>query len=114
MAVRMDPALSAQLDAAAADDQPVQAVIALRRDAGPAAAGGQDVGALAEDLLSRVARETGTPPVDHNVFRNLGSFVVVAPPAFVRCLLEQPEVEAAMANRQPGPVVEPLGGRAKR
>ena len=112
MAARMDPALSAQLDAAAADDQPVQAVIALRRDAGPAA-GAQDVGAIAEDLLARVARETGCAPVDHNVFRNLGSFVVVAPPQFVRALLEQPEVEAAMANRQPGPVVEPLGGRAK-
>jgi hypothetical protein len=112
MAARMDPALSAQLDAAAADDLPVQAVIALRRDGGPAA-GAQDVGALAEDLLARVARETGSAAVDHNVFRNLGSFVVVAPPAFVRSLLEQPEVEAAMANRQPGPVVEPLGGRAK-
>ena len=109
MAARTDPVLSAQLDEAAAGERPVQAVIGLHRDSGGGASTAGDVGALTADLLARVTRATGSEALEHNVFRNLGSFVVVAPPAFIRGLLEQPEVESAMANRQPEPVVEPLG-----
>ncbi len=112
----MDPTLSAQLDASAAGGEPVGAVIALRSDAagnGAAPASGDEVACLAEDLLDRVGRETGSQARDYNVFRNLGSFVVVASSTFIRVLLEQPEVESAMANRQPGPVVAPVAGGAK-
>jgi hypothetical protein len=107
MGTRTDPVLSAQLAEAAAGDRPVQAVIGLRRDSGGAASA--DVGAVTEALLDRVTRATGSEALDYNVFGNLGSFVVVAPPTFIRGLLEQPEVESAIANRQPRPVVEPLG-----
>lgn len=109
MAARTDPTLSAQLDGSTAGDEPIQAVIALRANDGPPASG-DDVACLTEDLLDRVGRETGSQARDYNVFRNLGSFVVVASSTFIRTLLEQPEVESAMANRQPQPVVAPVGG----
>ena len=107
MGARTDPELAAQLRKAAAGEAPVEAVIALRRDGAAA-----DTAAVAEDLLARVKDQTGAEPQDYNVFRNLGSFVVAAPPAFIERLLEQPEVESAMANRQSRPVVEPLGRRS--
>jgi hypothetical protein len=107
MATRTDPVLSAQLREAAAGDEPVQAVIGLREEEG--GAGGDAVTGLTEDLLARVKEQTGAEARDYNVFRNLGSFVVVAPARFIEGLLEQPEVESAMANRQPEAIVEPLG-----
>jgi hypothetical protein len=107
MAARTDPVLTAQLRDAAAGEQPVGAVIALRRDS--ARTGGDAVTGLTEDLLARVKEQTGAEAHDYNVFRNLGSFAVVAPPRFIEGLIEQPEVESAIANRQPEAVVEPLG-----
>ena len=107
MAARTDPVLSAQLREAAAGDEPVQAVIGLRQAEG--GAGGDAVAGLTEDLLARVKEQTGAEAHDYNVFRNLGSFAVVAPARFIEGLLDQPEVESAMANRQPEAVVEPLG-----
>jgi len=52
-------------------------------------------------LLQRVEQRIGLHPQAVNVFQQLGSFVVVAAPAFLAELLTQPEVHAAMANRQP-------------
>jgi hypothetical protein len=104
MAARTDPVLSAQLREAAAGEEPVQAVIGLREEGDGAAVTG-----LTEDLLARVKEQTGAEAHDYNVFRNLGSFAVVAPARFIQALIEQPEVESAIANRQPEAVVEPLG-----
>jgi hypothetical protein len=108
MAARTDPVLSAQLREAAAGEEPVQAVIGLREE-GEGAGDGDAVTALTEDLLARVKEQTGAEAHDYNVFRNLGSFAVVAPARFIQALIEQPEVESAIANRQPEAVVEPLG-----
>src|ERR687890_762856 len=107
MAARTDPVLSAQLREAAAGEEPVEAVIGLRQEEG--GAGGDAVTRLTEDLLARVKVQTGAEAHDYNVFRNLGSFAVVAPARFIQGLIEQPEVESAIANRQPEAVVEPLG-----
>jgi hypothetical protein len=108
MAARTDPVLSAQLRAAAAGEEPVQAVIGLRQE-GPGAADGDAVTGLTEDLLARVREQTGAEAQDYNVFRNLASFAVVAPARFIASLIAQHKVESAIANRQPGAVVEPLG-----
>ena len=108
MAARTDPVLSAQLRAAAAGEAPVEAVIGLRQE-GRGAGDGDAVAALTEDLLARVREQTGAEAHDYNVFRNLASFAVVAPARVIASLIEQPEVESAIANRQPGAVVEPLG-----
>ena len=107
MAARTDPVLSAQLREAAAGEEPVEAVIGLRQEEG--GAGGDAVTSLTQDLLARVKEQTGAEAHDYNVFRNLGSFAVVAPARFIQGLIEQPEVESAIANRQPEAVVEPLG-----
>ncbi len=67
---------------------------------------------LARTLLERVERSVGVGARDVNVFRHLSSFVVSASPAFVRELLQQPEIASAMANRQPS--IEPIKDTGRR
>jgi hypothetical protein len=43
----------------------------------------------------------------------MGSFVVAGEPSLLRLILDQPEIEAGIANRQPGPV-DPLGLAAQK
>lgn len=104
-----DPKLIAQLDAASARDESVEAVVSLRPDEGAELVSVERTDELARDVVERVERKTGVRPERLNVFRNLGSFVVAARAQFVSELLAQPEVEAATANRRGTPVVEPLG-----
>lgn len=53
----------------------------------------------ARAVVERVADRMGVEPTRLNVFRNLGAFSVCATPSFIRELLSQPEVLAAVANR---------------
>src|SRR5215468_397811 len=95
---RVDPELSRQLSAAKASTAPVQAVFRLRSDAkGAAAPSPERTEALARELLDRVKDETAAEPTAHNVFRNLGYFVVAAEPRFIEALIDQPEVASAQA-----------------
>jgi hypothetical protein len=99
---KVDPELLRQLDAAGSAGSPVEAVIALRPY-------GQDARVLTPEqterlsrqLLERTQRRVGVGARAVNVFEYLGSFLVVAEPAFLRELLAQPEVRSAVANRQP-------------
>jgi hypothetical protein len=99
---KADPELLRQLEAAAAPDQEIAAVCSLRparpheKFIPPA-----EAGALVERVLRRVQRQTGRRPGRVQVFRNLGSFAVSAPAAFLRQLLQQREIATATANRQP-------------
>ena len=43
--------------------------------------------ALVGDILSRVQNQSGAVPLEYNVFKNMGAFVVSAPAPFVRKLL---------------------------
>jgi hypothetical protein len=100
---RVDPELRRQLDAASAAGSPVAAVIGLRpRGEGVAILTSEQTERLARQLLERIERSTGIGPRAVNVFQHLGSFLVVAEPAFLDELLAQPEVRSAVANRQPG------------
>ena len=94
-----DAELTRQLNRAAAEDTPVEAVIVLRshRDA-PDPAWTE---ARARELVERVQDSTGRAAKDVHVFRNLGRFVVAADATFLRELLAQPEVDSALANRRP-------------
>jgi len=102
---RVDPELRRQLsDAAAAETEPVEAVLRLRpttRSAAPPPAATRD---LAELVVGRVAEELGAAAdqYDVNVFPNLGYFVLSAPAGFVERVLAQPEVASASANRRRG------------
>jgi hypothetical protein len=104
-----DSELLQQLEAARERGAPVEAVVSLRAEKGSEYLSTEQTEKITQDLLSRVERKTGVTPERLNVFRNLGSFVVSARPAFVQELLEQPEIEGATANRRGVPVVEPLG-----
>jgi hypothetical protein len=100
---RADPELLHQLDEAEASKEPVEAVFILRRPSGSVLAP-DEVEQVANQVLRRVQGETGSHVKDVNVFRNMGSFVVAGEPALLRRLLDQPEIEAGIANRQPGSV----------
>ena len=106
---KTDPELLKQLEATAASDtSEVEAVIRLRPDdASQVVPTPERTEELANELLTRVKSEVGESVSRYNVFRNLGAFVVSAPPPFIRKLISQPEVAAATANRQPESLVMP-------
>jgi len=100
-AKRIDPALLHQLDRAEADQAEVQAVFYLRsQDPAKKFVGPEEAESLANSVLRRVEQETGTSPRHTRLLRNLGSLIVAAPPDFVRRLIQQDEIAAAIANRQ--------------
>ncbi|MDP9222517.1 MAG: hypothetical protein M3P18_01420 [Actinomycetota bacterium] len=98
---KADDELRRQLQSADAGDRAVEAVFILRRP-DEALLPPDRVQGLADQLIDKVQTETGSEIHDQNVFRHMGSFVVAAKPEIIRRLLEQPEVESAVANRQPG------------
>jgi hypothetical protein len=104
---QVDPELRRQLDDAsdATKRAAVEAVLRLRSPARRSArtARPPTTQEIAEKLFERVADDLGLREPDYqwNVFPNLGYAVVSAPPAFIECLLRQPEVVSASANRRP-------------
>jgi hypothetical protein len=96
-----DPELLRQLDAAASDSA-VSAVCQLRtKDPDQKLIPPAETEAMVSGLMERVRQLTGEAPQRVQVFRNLGAFSVSAPPAFLRCLIEQEEIAQATANVQP-------------
>jgi hypothetical protein len=96
---KIDPALTLQLDAAESDDASVQAVVYLR--SGPK--GGPEAVTKRADAVIETARtKAGTGPSRVNVMRYLGTVAVEAPASFVRALLDDDDVESALANVHPG------------
>jgi hypothetical protein len=97
---KIDPELTRQLQRVQAADEPIEAVFQLGSEDG-AVLPPDRVEELAKQLVDRAERESGAKVDDVNVFRHLASFVVRGSPDVVRSLVEQPEVSAAVANRQP-------------
>ena len=105
---KIDPELSRQLNGVAASDQPVEAVVRLHPDdPSEIVPSPERTEELAKTVLRRVGKRLGNLKTRYNVFKNLGSFVVSAPPEVLRELISQPEVAAAVANRQPGSALIP-------
>ena len=101
-AAKVDPVLKEQLSRLAADDEPIEAVCALRAPGHEEIAlGPEEAERLAREVMQRVEKEVGIAPDRVNVFRNLSSLIVSARPSFVRALLKQREIISAMANVQP-------------
>jgi hypothetical protein len=97
---RVDPELTRQMNEAG-EDEPVGAVIRLC----PTSPGGlvpspEETERIAHDLLARAARHFKDHAPDFNVFKNLGYFVVSAPPAYLKALVDAPEVAHAFPNRR--------------
>jgi len=95
---KIDPELTVQLDAAKPDDASVQAVVYLRSGAKGGAAA---VTKRAESVIESARSKSGTEPSRVNVMRYLGTMAVEAPASFVRALLDEAEVESALANVHP-------------
>lgn len=84
---------------AQSDDRPVQAVVHLcLPDKPQQIPSPDDTARLADTVLQRVQQRIGHPAIRSNVLRNLATLVVEADPAFLRSLVEQPEVFSALPN----------------
>jgi hypothetical protein len=105
---KVDPELTRQLASASAPSQPVEAVFMLHpHHPSQVAAEPEVTDELAKNVLDRVTHDTGIKPQAVNVFRNLGSFAVVAHPEFLHALMQQPEIASAVANRSSEPATIP-------
>jgi len=105
---KTDPELIRQLNNTTASEQTIEAVVRLLPDdASQIVPSPERTEKLTQQILNRVKKRVGSSETRYNVFKNLGSFVVSANPAFLRELISQPEVAAAVANQQPGSALIP-------
>jgi len=97
---RVDPELAKQINEAAADEA-VGAVIRLSPPTPESVSPSpEETDRIAHKLLSRAQKRAKLDAPDYNVFRNLGYFVVSAPPAYLRALVDEPEVARAFPNKR--------------
>ena len=96
-----DPELLKQLDEAKGTDEPVNAVVRLRRKDGVAPEPAH-VQEQMQRAIDRTAEATGEHPVDVNVLGRLSVAYVSGSEKFVREFVEQPEVVSAVANETDG------------
>jgi hypothetical protein len=116
MSTILDPELVRQLSASE-DDRPVEAVVRLRANPGVPAPPPEETERLTRELVSRTQKASGEREDAINVFKYLGSFAISAKPSFLRALIAQPEVAAALANNQRGPdsgMIPPVKKRSAR
>jgi hypothetical protein len=95
---KVDPELTRQLDAADPDDAVVQVVVYLRSGTKGSP---DEVSELAHRVVESATSKAGTGPSRVNVLRYLGTVAIEAPASFVRALLEEDDVESAVANVRP-------------
>jgi hypothetical protein len=100
MPATLDPELVRQL-AITARDRPVEAVVRLRVEPGFPAPPPEETERLTRELVARTQKASGEHENAVNVFKYLGSFAISAKPSFLKTLIAQPEVAAALANNQP-------------
>lgn len=102
VAAKVDTELLRQLDDEATADEPIVAVVRLRsEDPSQIVPPPERTEQITQEVLQRVQRSVGGE-TRHNIFKNLGYFVVAADKPFLRELISQPEVAKAIANVQPG------------
>ena len=96
----LDPELIRQLSTSASGDS-VEAVVRLRTEPGVTTPSPDETERLARQVVARTQELSGDQENALNVFKYLGSFAISAKPAFIKTLLDQPEVASALANNQP-------------
>jgi hypothetical protein len=96
----VDPELVRQLTASEGDT-PVEAVVRLRAEAGVPAPPPEETERLTRELVTRTQQVSGEQEDAVNVFKYLGTFAISATPSFIKTLIAQPEVAAALANHHP-------------
>lgn len=94
----IDPELLRQLDAARTPSAlSATFVLRARTDAPLSAA---ETHATVRRIIKRAEEESEQSAHDFQVFENIQSFAVSGPPALIRRLTEQPEIDSALANVQ--------------
>ncbi|MBX3210941.1 MAG: hypothetical protein KF850_02815 [Labilithrix sp.] len=112
---KIDPVLKATLEASKASNQPVEAVVVLApSDTSSGVDSPAETTRKGKALLARVEHAVGRAPDSVNVFENLQSVAVRADARFIEMLLEQPEVDSAMANRAVASAPDSSRGRPRR
>jgi len=98
---KVDPALAAELEKMSAGEETLDVVVQLLpEELDSPALSPERTEEVTRQLLTRIAGKIGVSATDVNVFKHLGSFVVSAPKAFIRELVDQPEIAAAVSNRR--------------
>lgn len=97
----IDPQLIRQVAQAVDSQRSVAATFTLRSPSAKATLSPQQTSAMVRKVLNRIARQTDCKPKDVSVFPNIQSFSIDAAPSFVARLLQQPEIDSAVANEQP-------------
>lgn len=98
--VKTDPELIKQLNQTGSNEDLVEAVFTLRLSTKQLLAP-MRVEEVTQQVLDRVSQQVGIDAKEVNIFRNIGAFVISAPPSFIRELLSEPEIASAVANHQP-------------
>jgi hypothetical protein len=100
MTAKAHDELIRQIETAEAANEGVEAVFSIRSpDPARKFATPEQTESVVKSLIERLEVETGESPSDYNIFKNLGSFAVAASPRFMRRMLDQSEIESALANR---------------
>lgn len=102
-AAKLDPELLRQLSDEGMNDEPIVAVVRLHSDDPTQIVPlPEQTEEITQKVLARVQQKVGSGETRHNIFKNLGYFVVSADKPFLRELVSQPEVAKVIANVQPG------------
>jgi hypothetical protein len=96
---KVDPELVRQLESAP-PEKPVQAVFTLKTPAGQPFRDAQDTREAVSRIIEGASSSAKQQPERVNVLANAQSFTISAPPAFVRAVLGDKEIAAALANAQ--------------
>lgn len=113
---KVDTELLRQLDDEGTTGEPIVAVVRLHSDdPSQIVPLPEQTEQITQELLERVHQLVGGGEIHHNIFKNLGYFVVSADKPFLRELISQPEVAKAIANVQPqSAFIPPVKKRAVR
>ena len=112
---RIAPDLKAALKGGETATDPFAVVYQLRGPAGQAVPAAEGMEDLVARVLGKAAKAAKIEPQRQNIFRHLGSFVVMGDAGLHRELIKQPEVCAAVLNRSPrGEAASSSMGRNKR
>jgi hypothetical protein len=107
-AVSIDPELKRQLDGARGAE-PICASFSLNPGSTHTIDSPEETERRVLGLLDKVGRETGAQQAYLRIHRNIGSFSIAAPAAFVRKLIQHDDVISATASANPEcTLIEPV------
>src|SRR5436305_188800 len=101
----IDAQLQSQLKLAQSSGAPVGATFTLRGADDNPVLSPEEAESKTHEVIARAAAASRARPDGLSVFPNIQSFALQAPPAFLRHLLEQPEIDSAMASSRPEPML---------